>query len=87
MEGLAQIIVTDSGPGIPKDIQHKIMQPFFTTKPVGTGTGLGLSISRSLIERHKGKLTLDSQSQHTRFVIMLPVAPINETLASPSKAA
>lgn len=40
------LVVTDSGKGIPKDVVEKVMQPFFSTKPVGRGTGLGLSISK-----------------------------------------
>jgi PAS domain S-box-containing protein len=64
--------VEDSGPGIPKHIQDKIMQPFFTTKPVGTGTGLGLSLSSGIIESHHGKLFLDKNSPTTKFIIQIP---------------
>src|SRR5690606_26102170 len=63
--------VTDSGKGIPREIQEKILQPFFTTKEVGRGTGLGLSISRGIIEAHKGKLRLDTSTSNTRFCIDL----------------
>ncbi len=66
------ITITDSGLGIPPDIAEKMLQPFFTTKPVGKGTGLGLSISLGIIESHKGSLTLDSKHPNTRFVIQLP---------------
>lgn len=62
----------DSGPGIPEEIQRKIMNPFFTTKPVGKGTGLGLSISHSIIAAHQGRFTLDAQSPNTKFDIILP---------------
>lgn len=68
-----EIVVEDSGPGIPEDVADKIMQPFFTTKEVGKGTGLGLSISRGLIETIGGELTLDRSAKHTRFVIKVPV--------------
>jgi PAS domain S-box-containing protein len=66
-----KLSVTDSGNGIPKEIADKIMQPFFTTKPVGIGTGLGLSISRGIIEDHGGRLALDREASNTRFVIHL----------------
>jgi len=66
------ITVTDSGPGIPKEIAAKIMEPFFTTKEVGKGTGLGLSISRGIIESHGGRLHLDMTATNTRFIITLP---------------
>jgi PAS domain S-box-containing protein len=68
------IAITDSGPGIPPHIAEKMLQPFFTTKPIGKGTGLGLSISLGIIESHRGSLTLDSKNPHTRFVIQLPSA-------------
>lgn len=77
-----EISVTDSGQGIPTEIREKIMQPFFTTKEVGKGTGLGLSISCGIIFSHKGKLTVDSKSQHTRFVITLPKSQKPEEMAA-----
>lgn len=64
--------VTDSGPGISLEIRHRIMEPFFTTKPLGRGTGLGLSISKGLVEQHGGKLELDTSSPNTKFNIYLP---------------
>jgi len=68
----AEISISDSGAGINPVVQEKLMQPFFTTKPVGKGTGLGLSISRGLIESHHGKLYYDKNSSHTKFVILVP---------------
>jgi len=67
-----EIWITDSGPGIPPEIQAKILQPFFTTKPIGKGTGLGLSISKGIIEQHGGTLSIDKECEHTRFVIRFP---------------
>lgn len=67
-----EISVTDSGPGIPIEVQKKMLQPFFTTKPVGKGTGLGLSISKGIIESHHGKLFVDNNCKNTKFVIVLP---------------
>jgi C4-dicarboxylate-specific signal transduction histidine kinase len=67
-----EITVMDSGPGIPKEVARKIMDPFFTTKPPGKGTGLGLSISSNIMTDHGGSLSLDTKSPHTRFVMVLP---------------
>jgi len=64
--------VTDNGPGIPKTIRDRILEPFFTTKPRDKGTGLGLSISRTIAEKHGGKLYLDESSAQTRFVLFIP---------------
>lgn len=69
-----QIIVTDSGKGIPQQVVEKMMNPFFTTKPIGKGTGLGLSISKGILEDHKGSLRYDSQCPNTRFIVELPVS-------------
>lgn len=66
------IAVSDSGSGVPPDIRAKIFQPFFTTREVGKGAGLGLSIAKGIIDSHKGKIKLDEESLHTRFVISLP---------------
>lgn len=71
-ESVVRIRVTDSGPGIPLSIRRKLMQPFFTTKPIGKGTGLGLSISKGLLEAHGGSLVLDEENKHTSFIIELP---------------
>jgi C4-dicarboxylate-specific signal transduction histidine kinase len=68
-----EISVTDSGPGIAKEIREKILLPFFTTKEVGLGIGLGLSISKGIVEQHQGVLKLDRDSQFTRFVVLLPL--------------
>jgi two-component system NtrC family sensor kinase len=66
--------VSDTGPGIPKEVLAKIFDPFFTTKEVGKGTGLGLSISYSIIEKLGGTITVDSQmGQGTTFTIALPI--------------
>ncbi|MCE3010483.1 MAG: ATP-binding protein [Proteobacteria bacterium] len=67
-----EISVMDSGPGIPGEVADKLMTPFFTTKPAGQGTGLGLSISRRILADHGGELRLDRNSNHTRFVLVIP---------------
>lgn len=67
-----KFIFENSGKKIPPLIADKIFEPFFTTKPQGEGTGLGLSISKGIAESHKGTLSLDSSSKHTRFILRLP---------------
>jgi len=53
---VAQIEITDNGPGIPPDIMRRVFEPFFTTKPPGEGTGLGLAVSKKIIDLHRGQL-------------------------------
>jgi PAS domain S-box-containing protein len=67
-----EIAIEDSGRGILPEVSDKIMMPFFTTKGSGHGTGLGLSVSKKIAESHRGTLTLDAESPHTRFVLKLP---------------
>ena len=68
-----EVSVTDSGPGIPQALRDKVMNPFFTTKEIGKGTGLGLSISSAIMAAHGGRLVLDENCAHTRFVMVFPV--------------
>lgn len=70
-----EFAVTDSGAGVPQDLQNKLFEPFFSTKRVQFGTGLGLSISRSLIAGHSGELIYDTDSPNTRFKVRLPLKP------------
>lgn len=67
------ISFTDSGPGIPPEILPRIFEPFFTTKPKGEGTGLGLDICRRIVEKHHGRITVESQPGRTRFTVLLPL--------------
>lgn len=67
------IEVSDSGEGIAPLIREKIMQPFFTTKEQGRGTGLGLSISQGISEDHGGSLRLETNAEHTTFIVRLPL--------------
>jgi len=68
------VCVTDDGPGIPDDVVARIFDPFFTTKPPGEGTGLGLDITRRLVRRYRGEVTVDSRPGRTTFCVRLPVA-------------
>jgi len=65
--------LTDSGSGIPLEVQAKIFDPFYTTKKAGQGTGLGLAISKGIIDKHKGRLYIDNECPNTRFVMELPL--------------
>ncbi len=68
------IHVLDNGPGIPAEIQEKIFQPFFTTKPTGQGTGLGLSLAYDIMKAHGGEIRVNSESgQGTEFTLLLPL--------------
>ena len=69
--------IWDSGPGVPKEIEDRIMNPFFTTKPVGKGTGLGLSISRAIAAEHGGTLRLNRDVADSCFELVLPIAKEN----------
>ncbi len=69
-----KLIFTDSGNGLDKSVQEKLMQPFFTTKEFGKGTGLGLSISKGIVESFRGKLYYDPKCKNTCFIVELPVA-------------
>lgn len=68
------ITIADTGIGIPGNIRDRIFDPFFTTKEVGRGTGQGLAIARSVVDRHKGTLTFESEvGRGTTFFLRLPV--------------
>mgnify|MGYP001791746656 FL=1 len=73
---LVHLHFTDNGVGIPDQVKQRILDPFFTTKPVGKGTGLGMPISYQIIvERHQGRLDcLSVPGKGTRFLIELPIA-------------
>ena len=64
--------ITDSGCGIPDEITPRIFEPFFTTKPAGEGSGMGLDICKKIIEKHQGKIEVESQPGRTTFRVWLP---------------
>ena len=64
--------VTDSGCGIPPEIQERIFEPFFTTKPLGEGSGLGLDIVKKIVNKHEGRIEVESVPGETTFRVWLP---------------
>jgi C4-dicarboxylate-specific signal transduction histidine kinase len=70
-----QVILTveDSGAGIPRELQAKIFQPFFTTRSIGEGTGLSLSRAQGIVRSFNGQLTFDSEPTSTCFTMHLPI--------------
>jgi signal transduction histidine kinase len=72
--GGAEIVVADTGPGLPPEAAGKLFEPFFTTKP--SGTGLGLAVSLGIVQAHGGTLAADSPpGGGARFTIRLPASP------------
>jgi CheY-like chemotaxis protein len=68
--------IADTGCGIPAEVQERVFQPFFTTKPVGQGTGLGLSICQGIVTALGGEITFESApDQGTVFRVIVPVIP------------
>lgn len=75
-EGRVRIFVTDGGLAIAPEVAERMMNPFFTTKPVGKGAGLGLSISKGLAETNHGTLEFLADTKHTCFVLDLPAPAV-----------
>jgi signal transduction histidine kinase len=77
------IRIADNGAGMTQEVQQKLFNPFFTTKPMGKGTGLGLSISYQIVvERHCGKLQCFSvPGEGTEFIIEIPIRHLQEKTA------
>jgi ligand-binding sensor domain-containing protein/signal transduction histidine kinase len=74
LDNSIKITVKDNGPGIPDEIKDKIFQPFFTTKPTGSGTGLGLSLSYDIVKAHGGEITVNSSiNEGTIFCLSIPI--------------
>lgn len=67
--------IEDNGAGIPPDVKNRILEPFFTTKPMGKGSGLGLDVVRRIVQnRHQGALLVESRPGTTCFSVHLPLA-------------
>lgn len=63
----------DSGHGIPLEIEKRMFDPFYTTKPIGKGVGIGMSISKKIIEMHQGTIQVDRKSPNTKIDIVMPI--------------
>lgn len=75
VDGEILIRISDTGVGIASNSIPKLFNPFFTTKPVGEGTGLGLSVSYGIIQRHRGRIEVESElGAGTSFSIYLPIS-------------
>lgn len=80
-----RVSVKDSGPGVPKEIQSRIFEPFYTTKEVDQGTGIGLSISTSLMKEHGGRIELASSDTGAEFTLVFPKnLPIASVIPAPN---
>jgi signal transduction histidine kinase len=71
-----EVSIADTGAGIPPEVQPKIFDAFFTTKPTGEGSGLGLYISQKIIDKHHGRMKVESQPGYTQFSVWLPVESV-----------
>jgi signal transduction histidine kinase len=73
LEHGVEVSITDTGAGVSPDLQQRIFDAFFTTKSAGEGSGLGLYISKKIVDKHQGRITVESQPGYTKFNVWLPV--------------
>ncbi|HNF17224.1 MAG TPA: HAMP domain-containing sensor histidine kinase, partial [Leptospiraceae bacterium] len=67
------VSISDTGVGIPENIRGRIFEPFFTTRPAGEGSGLGLDIVRKIVEKHSGRIEIQTEEGvGTTFSVFLP---------------
>lgn len=67
------LTVEDQGIGIPEHMQEKIFEPFFSGKPAGKGTGIGLAICKTIVDMHRGTITVQSRPGETQFTVKIPL--------------
>ncbi|MBT9455623.1 MAG: PAS domain S-box protein [Burkholderiaceae bacterium] len=73
VDGGAEVSIGDTGPGIAPELQSRIFEPFFTTKPMGEGSGLGLGIAKGIVDKHGGRIDLESRpGEGSTFRVFLP---------------
>lgn len=69
-----EVLIRDNGPGIPAQLMARLIEPFFTTKPAGSGTGLGLTISNEIIDEHNGTIAIENNADRgATFAVRLPL--------------
>jgi signal transduction histidine kinase/ligand-binding sensor domain-containing protein len=74
-QAMARVAISDTGCGIADEIRARIFEPFFTTRPIGEGSGLGLDIVKKIVERHQGRIEVDSTvGVGSTFTVYLPFA-------------
>ena len=80
-----EVVVEDTGTGMPKEVLEKALDPFFTTKEVGKGTGLGLSLVFSTVKAHRGRMALESEpGKGTRVILHVPACERKTPIAPPA---
>jgi two-component system NtrC family sensor kinase len=85
-EGRIRVRIADNGPGIAPAIRSRIFDPYFTTKPAGSGTGVGLAVSLGIVESHNGALTVDCPPEGGAvFQVSLPIE-VSEEQPQPEEA-
>lgn len=67
-----EVMVSDNGPGIPKEIIGRVFDPFFSTKPAGQGTGLGLFLAYGIVADHRGRIEVKNGEPGAVFSVTLP---------------
>ena len=73
-ETTARLTISDNGPGMTEETRQRIFEPFYTTKPLGSGTGLGMAITYGIIQGHHGEISVESTlNKGTTFTISLPL--------------
>jgi signal transduction histidine kinase len=72
-DGDLVVEICDDGPGMPAEVRERIFEPFYTTKPPGSGTGLGLHIAHNVVGRHAGRIEVRSRPGETCFEVVLPI--------------
>lgn len=83
-QGMINVVFSDTGPGIPPEIQQRVFDPFFTTKEVGAGTGLGLSITYGIVQEHGGSIIVGTHAEGgASFRLQLPLA--HDTQSAPDQ--
>jgi signal transduction histidine kinase len=75
------VSISDTGPGIPTEVQPRIFQRYFTTKAPGKGSGIGLDVCKKIVEKHQGTIWFETQPGNTTFFVRLPVSEKEEKVA------